>query len=198
MSRTARLAAVTSAGALLVFAGSAHAATPGPRSFSYTDPAGDAAPLKGDIVKVSYTTTGTKTRTSYTPKKLVITLTTADAIDTSGGTTYEIDSDLAGCESGFDVYVTPGTEGSDGGGCTNPDGATSFTSTGVDGPPVVGAKTITWTITLKADPAFKPGSVISGIDAYTGAVDPVTGFVGPYLLGFSNDDAPTKGSYKIG
>jgi hypothetical protein len=198
MSRTARTAAVASVGALLVFAGSAHAAAPGPKTFSFTDKSGDSTPFKGDIVKVTYTTTGTKTKTTYTPKKLVITIETADAIDTSGTTMYEIDSELAGCENGFDVYFTPGVEDSAGGGCVNSTGATSFTYTGLDGPPVVGDKKLTWTVTLKADPAFKVGSTISGIDAYTGVVEPATGTVGPYFFGLVNDDAPTDASYKIG
>jgi hypothetical protein len=198
MSRSIRIAAVASAGALLALAGSAHAAAPAPKSLVITDPSGDAAPLKGDLVKVTYTTTGTKTKTSYTPKNLVLTIETADAIDTSGTTTYEVDAELGGCESGFNLYFTPGVDASEGGGCLNGSG-TAITSEGVDGPPVVNGKTITWTIPFKAVPgSLKAGAVISGINAYTGLVEPLTGIVGPYLIGFVNDDATTDASYKIG
>lgn len=198
MSRTARTAAVASVGALLVLAGSAHAAAPGPKTLVVTDASGDAAPLKGDLVKVTYTTTGTKTKTTYTPKSLVVTIETADAIDTSGTTTYEVDAELAGCEGGFDLYFTPGVDGSEGGGCLNGSG-TSITSEGVDGPPVVNGKTMTWTIPFKSvSGQLKAGAVISGIDAYTGLVEPATGIIGPYLLGFVNDDATTDSTYKIG
>jgi hypothetical protein len=205
---SARAALVVGAASALALTLPASAAT-GPSTLVLTDPTGDAPPgLHGDITKLTYTTTG-KTVTKkvgrkvtkvYTPRTLLITLTTADPIDTSGTTMYEIDSDLAGCEGGFNVWYTPGVDGSEGGGCANgsfPNGTTD----GVDGPPTVAGSTLTFAIPFNALPTvFKAGAAISGIDAYTGAVEPVMGLVGPYLVdpALGNDELKTDTVYKIG
>lgn len=195
---TARLSLVAAGLAVVGLVGGAHAATPAapkPKSLVITDPSGDAMPgTKGDIVKVTYTTTGkttvkkvrNKPVTTYTPDKLVLTIETADPVDTSGTTTYEIDSEVAGCDSGFDVWSTPGVDGSEGGGCTNADPAdpTSFTDEGLDGAPTVAGKTLTFTFHFNgfSGKQVKAGATISGVHAYTALVEPVVGFIGPYLV----------------
>lgn len=196
--------ALAAAGLAVVgLAGSSFAATPvGAKPLVFTDPSGDSLGQPGDdLTKVTYSTTGTKVGKTYTPKSLVVTLEAASDIATSGVLTYEIDAALPGCDSGFNLYFTPGVDGSEGGGCVNADPAdpTSFTSTGVDGPPVVAGRTITWTISLKADPAFKAGSKVSGFRAFTALVDPVVGFVGPYLVNnaLANDTATSDATYTI-
>ncbi len=205
MRVTAARTALAAAGLAVVgLVGSASAATTaGPKTLVITDAAGDSLGQPGDdLTKVTYTTTGKKVGKTYTPTALVVTLETAGDISTNGVLTYEVDTDLAGCDAGFDLYFTPGVDGSEGGGCLNSDPAdpTSITSTGVDGPPTVGGHTMTWTISLKADVAFKAGSKISGFHAYTGAVEPVVGFIGPYLVdtALANDDVSSDATYTIG
>lgn len=205
---TARLALGTAGLAVLGLVGGAGAAAPaaaGPKTLVVTDAAGDKlGGTNGDIVKVTYTTTGLKgvkkvgkkSVPTYTAKNLVIRLEMADAIDTKGTTEYEVDADLADCNS-FNVYYTPGVDGSEGAGCST--GAIgSSSSTGVD-VPVINGKTITWTIPFSSVPGvLKAGASIDGISAFTALVDPVTGFVGPYFVGPANDDASTDTAYKVG
>jgi hypothetical protein len=209
--RPTRLALVVAGLGALVLSLPASAAT-APTTLVLTDAAGDQAPqTKGDITKVTYTTVGkTSTRKvgrkvvkSYAPEALVITLETADAIDTSGTTTYEVDSDVAGCDS-MNVYFTPGVDGSEGGGCYigDPADPTAGTSEGLDGPPTVTGKTMTFTLHFKgfSGKQVKAGTTISGIHAYTALVEPVTGIFGPYFLdtALANDNLETDSTYKVG
>jgi hypothetical protein len=205
---SARATVVVAAAAMLALTLPASAAT-GPSTLVLADPTGDAPPgLHGDITKLTYTTTGRtvtkkvgrKVTKVYTPTTLLITLTTADPIDTSGTTMYEIDSDLAGCANSFNLWFTPGVAGSEGGGCSNGSGLTS-PAEGLDGPPTVAGSSLTFALSFKALPGvLKAGATISGIDAYTGVVEPVTGIVGPYLLdpALGNDELTTDTAYKIG
>ncbi len=207
-----RLALVVAGVAAFGLALPASAAT-GPKTLVLTDASGDAAPMtSGDLTKVTYSTAG-KTVTKrvgrkltkvYTPDTLVLTIETADAIDTSGTTTYEVDSDVAGCDAGMDVWFTPGVDGSEGGGCTNPDPSdpTSFTYEGLDGAPKVLANKMIFTFTFKGFSAkqIKVGTPISGIHAYTAFVEPVTGIFGPYLIdtALANDNLTSESTYKVG
>jgi hypothetical protein len=214
MRRTpVRLALVAAGLAAAGLALPAHAGT-APVTAVFTDGSGDVLlpGLSGDITKLTYTTKGTtankkvgrKVTKVYTPDTLVITLETADAIDTSGTTTYEIDSDVAGCDSGLDVYFTPGVDGSEGGGCVNSDPAdpTSFTNEGLDGAPTVAGNKITFTLHFKgfSGKQVKVGTPISGIHAYTALVEPLTGITGPYLIdtALANDNLETDATYKVG
>jgi hypothetical protein len=213
MRRTpVRLALAAAGVAALGLALPASAAT-GPTRLVVTDASGDELPgTTGDITKLTYTTAG-KTVTKkvgrklvkvYTPDTLVVTLETADAIDTSGTTTYEIDSEVAGCDSGMDFWFTPGVDDSEGGGCINSDPAdpTSSTSEGLDGPPTVAAKKMTFTFHFRgfSGKQVRAGSTISGLHAYTAVVEPVLGFVGPYLVDttFANDNVTSDTVYKVG
>lgn len=210
MRSQARLALAAAGIAALGLALPAHAAGT-PATLVLTDPAGDQkVPVgHGDITKVTYTTAGTtttkrvggKTVTTYTPTKLVVTMTTADALDTTGTTEYEVDGALAGCDS-FDLYFTPGVSGSEGGGCYHAGSSpTSSTSEGVDGPPTVTGNTLTWTVPFASisSRALKAGAVISGIDAFTATVEPVQGFIGPYLIdaALDNDELASDASFKV-
>lgn len=200
----ARTALAAAGLAVVGLAGSSFAAAaPTGKTLVFTDESGDSLGQPGDdLTKVTYTTTGTKVGKTYTAKSLVVTLEAASDIATDGILTYEIDAEIAGCTAGFNLYFTPGVDGSEGGGCVNSDPAdpTSFTSVGVDGPPTVAGRTITWTISLKADPAFKAGGKISGFHAYTAAVEPVVGFIGPYIVdsALANDDVTSDATYTIG
>lgn len=186
----------------------------GPRTLVLTDKSGDlAAPgLKGDITNLTYSThgktvlkkVGSKLTKVYTPDTLVVTLKTADDIDSSGTTTYEIDSVVPGCGSGLDAYFTPGVGGSEGGGCINTDASdpTKFTNEGLDGAPTLAGKTMTFTFHFKgfSGKQVKAGTVISGVHAFTALVEPVSGVLGPYLLtsALANDNLTSDRTYKIG
>src|SRR3954462_454008 len=112
--RAVRLAVVAALLATVGLAAGASAATaPKPRSLSFSDAAGDSLGLGGDdIVKVTYTSSGTTkkvgTRYVYTPKRLVMTLQTADAI-ADGDVQYNLEGAVPGCS--FYVYATPGSAG---------------------------------------------------------------------------------------
>lgn len=157
------------------------------------DRTGDRMPMTdGDIVSLSYVTTD---------RALLVTITTADPIDTSGTTEYEVDSLVKGCENGFDFWYTPGVRGSEGGGCSNGSGS-ELASTGLAGPPKVGEHTVTFEFPFSSFPRrqVRPGTTITGIRAFTALVDPVTGFVGPYVVtgGLANDELRTDRVYRVG
>jgi hypothetical protein len=209
--RSVRLAVVVAGLSALGLALPATAGT-APSTLVLTDASGDQLPqTSGDITKLTYTTSGKtvtrkvgrKVTKVYTPDTLLVTLETADPIDTSGTTTYEIDSTVAGCGEGFDVWFTPGVDASEGGGCTNADPAdpTSFTYEGVDGPPTVSGSKMTWSFRFKAfSGQVKPGTIISEVHAYSALVEPLTGIIGPYLVdtALANDNLESDSSYKVG
>jgi len=176
-----------------------------PAKLVVSDPADDA--LVGgadDIVKLTWTTTGTTTTkrvgrkvvTTYTPKNAVATIETAGAIDTSGTTLYNIYATSDGC--GQLLYsVAPGTVlDSTYSYCTDDDS--------VDGGGItttVAGSTITFTIPLKSVPGFQVGKKLSGLAAYTGTTDPVAGLLGPAAMAEStpldNDNVTTDSSFTI-
>ncbi|MCU1673385.1 MAG: hypothetical protein JWN77_1498 [Frankiales bacterium] len=205
-SAAARLALAAAGLSVIGVAGASHAAAGpvGPSKVVVTDPSGDALGLPGgdDIVSVTYTSAGMttkatkKTKAAYTPKSLMITLEVADAITTDGTVQYDVEGELAGC-GGFYLYVAPGaaTEALSGS-CADDDTVDFAASTYA-----VSGKTISFTIPLGSVPGAKAGGSVSGLFAYTGAVDPVTGEVGPVLIGanpLDNDEASSDAVYKIG
>lgn len=199
---TARLSLAAAGLAVLGLVGAAGAAAPvvGPSTLVVTDAAGDGLRQPGDdIVKLTYTTTGaTKkvgTKTTYTPKALVVTLETASSIATNGTVQYDIEGALPGCGD-FYFYITPGAALEGIYGSCGDDDAASFE--GVE--TVVKDKTLTFTIGLGSVTGFKAGAAMSAISAYTGAVDPVTGELGAVAFGgtLSNDDVSSDATYKIG
>jgi hypothetical protein len=203
--RTARLAVVAAGLATVGLALSASAATPPPKpkSLSFGDATGDALGVGGDdIVKVTYTSAGTTKKVGkkyvYTPNRLVMTLQLADAI-ADGDVQYNVEGAVPGCS--FYLYTAPGSALDDGsafGGC-NEDG----TDTSTDLQPTVtsAGKTITFTIPLGVTSGFKAGAAVTSLYAYTGVVDPITGEVGPTIVGSGPadaDQATSTATYKIG
>lgn len=184
-------------------------ADPASAPWVLTDPSGDTMPMTdGDLVSVTFSTTGRtvperaggRSAREYVPQRLVVTLRTADPIDTGGTTEYEVDSLVKGCENGFDFWYTPGVPSSLGGGCSNGSGS-DLRATGLVSPPVVGEHTLTFVFPFRAFPGrqVRAGTTISGIRAFTALVEPVTGFVGPYVLtgGLANDELRTDRAYQV-
>lgn len=173
-------------------------AAPSTRPFVLVDPTDDTMPMThGDIVAVTYTTTGR----GPVPDTLLVTIQTADEIDADGTTEYEVDSQVAGCANGFDVWFTPGVAGSEGGGCSNGSGS-SLLSTGLAGPPEVRRHSVTFAFPFAKFPGkqVRPGTAIRGIRAFTALVEPVVGFIGPYVLtgGLANDELVAERAYRVG
>lgn len=208
MRRTARLSLAVAGLAAFGLALPASAAT-APTTLVITDPAGDSlAPATltrgtDDIVKLTWRTSGTTTSKmvgkkvvkTYTPKALVVVVETTGNIDTSGTTQYDIEGVAAGC-GGFYLYVAPGAAMESVYGSCADDDATDFSATTF----VVAGKTLTFTIPLGSVPGIKAGGALTGLSAYTGNVDPVTGEFGPVLVGglLANDDVSSDATYKIG
>ena len=140
----------------------------------------------GDAFKMTWTTTGTtvkkkvgrKVVTTYTPKKLVVVLETAGDIDTAGTTQYDVEGTADGCGD-FYFYVAPGSALEGIAGSCPDDDSVDFAAVTY----VISGKTITFTIPLGSVPGLKAGKKVSGLNAYTGQVDPITGEVGPVLFG---------------
>lgn len=207
--RSARLALVV-AGLAVVGLTLPASAGSAPAKLVVTDPAGDshAAPFAAmtggadELVKMTWTSTGKTTKrkvgkkvvTTYTPKNLVVVLETAGDIDTGGATQYDIEGNSVGCGD-FYLYVAPGSalEGVFGS-CADDDtvdfGSATF---------AVAGKTITFTIPLGSVPGLTAGKTVTGLNAYTGNVDPITGEVGPVIIGgtLANDSVPSDAAFKI-
>lgn len=221
--RTARLALVAAGLASVGFAVPSLAATtttpPAAKAkeLAYTDPAGDGKMEPGDdIVGVRLTTAGTTAtvgkKTTYTPKQMVLSLTTASPVATNGTVQYTFEGNVPGCGA-FYVAIAPGELAKAlpdpagfpelFGSCPD-DKAFDFTTSAafkVDG------STLTVTFDLNAD--FKAGATISDVLAYSAVVEPVTGEIGPTIQGgrplspfseqsFANDDAVSTATYTIG
>lgn len=197
-----RLAVCTAA---LLLAGlavpSSAAPAAGPKTVSFTDPAGDDKISKtSDIVKVTYTTQGTTAKvgkkTTYTPKRVAISVEVAGAIAGDGTVQYDVEGNVPGCGD-FYLYASPGSELDPLGSSCGDDDTIEFSSAAYE----VKGSTITFTVPLKSVPGFEVGKVISALNAYTGTVEPVTGEGGAVLLGSSpleNDGAGTDATYTIG
>jgi hypothetical protein len=191
--------------AALALSGTASAATTGPKTVTFSDPAGDsAAPVAGtDITGVTWTTAGAGAGKKYRAKSLVLTLTLAAPPAGDGTTLYAVDANLGGCGD-FYVNYMPGAKLGDtfnyaacGGTPGDPTGSgTSFAAT-----PEVKGKSIIWTLPLASLPGdVKVGSGFTGLNALTDLVDPVTGIIGSYGLGGPalEDTAATDAPYTVG
>ena len=181
-----------------------------PTKLVVADPATDsaAAPFASltasadELTKMTWTTTGTttkkklgrKTIVTYTPKNLVVVLETAGDIDTSGTTQYDVEGSADGCGD-FYIYVAPGAALEGVVGSCADDDAVDFAATTF----AVAGKTITFTVPLGSVPGVKAGKSITGLNAYTGNVEPITGEVGPVLFGgtLANDSVSSDKSFKI-
>ena len=202
---------LTVAAAVALASGASAAPTPGPRSLTFADPAGDAvASTAYDITAVTATTTGVVTKTGkgkskgnavYTPKALVLSMTLAEAPSSTPGTLYEIDVETSACGT-LMAYFTPGADGSGAlVGCGSEPDETGSTATTFDVLPTVTGKTITWTLPFSMLPAeMKPGSSLSTFAAYATQADPAVGVVGPYLFTseLNFDNATSDAVYKVG
>ncbi|HUR14260.1 MAG TPA: hypothetical protein VM097_07180 [Mycobacteriales bacterium] len=209
MRRTARLSLVLAGCAALGLAVPAHAGS-APAKLVVTDATDDAlsAPLTAltggadELAKMTWTSTGTttkrkvgkKTVTTYTPKNLVVILETAGDIATDGTTQYDVEGSSDGCGDWY-VYVTPGAALEAVFGSCDDDDSVDFGSASF----AVAGKTITFTIPLGSVPGLKAGKSVTGLNAYTGFVDPVTGDLGPVFLGAdgATDTAPSDAAFKI-
>jgi hypothetical protein len=197
------LLAALAVGAVAV-SGTASAATTGPKTLTFSDPAGDSLPPQAstDITKVRFTTSGTGTGKKYVAKNLVVQLTLAGAPDSNGTTIYEVDAQLAGCGV-FTMSYSPGAsliESSGFAECGG-DGTPTGSGTLFDALPEVTGSTMTWTLPLKGLPGdVKVGSAFSSIYAYTDLVDPVTGLLGPAAIdnSLAYDSAATDATYAVG
>lgn len=194
------LLALTCAGVAL--APSALAAS-GPATLVAPDPAGDAlaAGAAFDITGITLTTTGTTAGKAYTPKQLVVSLALAEPPSTQSGATYGVDVDLAGCGYAQFSY-TPGAalgEGSIFTECGSPADETGSTATLYQQAPKVKDNVITWTISVRTT-GFKPGTSVTGINAYTTFNEPVFGIIGPTAVdpALAFDTAETDKRYVIG
>jgi hypothetical protein len=181
---------------------SSFAAT-GPASLVVADPAGDAvaAGTAFDITAITLTTTGQKEGKTYRPKSIVVSLTLAAPPSAQAGATYGVDVDLAGCGYANFSY-TPGAtlgEGSVFTECGSPEDETGSTATLYQQAPKVKGNVITWTVGVKT-PGFKPGTAVTGINAFTTFNEPVFGLLGPTLVdkALSFDVAETEKRYVIG
>jgi hypothetical protein len=204
--RLVRPALAAAALAAVAVCGTASAASYGPKTVSFSDPAGDnvSPSSASDITGVTWTTAGKGTGKSYVPKYLVVTLKLAAPPSADGSTVYGVDSQLAGCGEFYLQYM-PGARLLDsfnyadcGGDPSDPttNGGSSF-----EGAPEVKGSSIVWTLPLKSLPGeVKPGSTFSELNAYTDFVDPATSIVGPYtLVGVAvYDTAKTDKPYVVG
>jgi hypothetical protein len=192
-------------GVVAIALSSSASASTGPKTVTFSDPAGDNdTPGAGsDITGVTWTTAGTGTGKKYVAKSLVLTLTLAAPPTADGTTLYAVDGTLAGCGD-FYVNYMPGASLGDtfnyadcGGDPSDPTGSgTSFEAS-----PEVKGNSIIWTLPLKSLPGnVKVGSSFSGLNALTDFVDPVTGIIGSYGLGGPaiEDTAATDAVYTVG
>jgi hypothetical protein len=210
MRRTSARLSLAAAGlAALGLALPAHAGAV-PAKLVVTDAAGDAfsGPLSAltggadELTKMTWTTTGTtvkkkvgkKVVTTYTPKNLVVVLETAGDIDTTGATQYDVEGTADGCGD-FYMYVAPGSLLEGIAGSCGDDEAVDFASTTY----AVAGRTITFTVPLGSVTGVKAGKKITGLNAYTGQVDPVTGELGPVLLGgtLATDSVASDATFAI-
>jgi hypothetical protein len=180
------------------------------------DPATDAlgGQASTEIVSALWTTTGDtvttkyrgRTKTAYTPRRLVVTLNLAGAPSTTAPFSYETSATVAGCGTIRFVY-TPGTAYSqivsntflwyD---CGPTDPTTGDNLVLVPGVSTkLGAKSITWEYPIKALPKefFKVGAPFTEFRAAVDAVDPVLGLYGTNLVQ-PIDEALGTGAWKLG
>lgn len=180
------------------------------------DPASDALGGQAgtEITSVLWTTSGetvtTKVRgkkvTTYTPRRLVVTMNLAGAPMTSAPFSYETSAEVAGCGTVRFVY-TPGTVYSqlvsdkflwyD---CGPGDAISGPGLTLVPGVSTkIGPKSITWEYALKAfGKAVKVGAPVTTFAAAVHVVDPVIGLQGTPDTGTPVDGAASNVVWKLG
>jgi hypothetical protein len=203
--RLIRPALVLAAAVAVGVAGAASAGSVGPKTVTFSDPAGDNVSPGGglDITGVTWTTAGAGKGKKYVAKSLVLTLTLAAPPTTDGTTLYGVDGSLAGCGD-FYVNFMPGAQLGDTfnyANCGGDPASATGSGTSFDGAPEVKGNSIVWTLPLKSLPGdVKVGSSFSGLNALTDFVDPVTGIIGSYGAGGPalEDTATTDAAFVVG
>lgn len=209
-----RLVLAAAVAATALAAGSALAAPT--RKPQIVDAANDALGGQAgtEIVSVLWTTTGDTTVsrvrgrkvTTYTPRKLVVTLNLAGAPMSQAGFAYETEAEFAGCGTVRFTY-TPGTVFGQVLGpaslwydCGEPDPTTGDTLVLVPNPKhKIGAKSITWEYAIKAFPkAVKVGAPVTDFSAAVDIVEPVFGLQGTTDTGTPIDGATSDAVWKLG
>ncbi len=195
----ARTALAAAGLAVIGLVGSASAGTPsvGAKPLVITDPAGDSFGQPGDdLVKMTWSTTGTGTGKAYKPAALVVAVETSGKVGATSSLQYNVEGTVAGCGD-FYFYTSPGSallDGSAFGSCADDD-SVDFTNAEVTSTDT----TVTFTLPLGSVAGFKAGNAISGLVGYVGIVDPVTGEFGPAFLGAdgASDVVSSDATYKI-
>ncbi len=205
MRRFVRPAVALSGLALAVAATGAHAATTGPQTLTFADPAGDnvSPSASSDITGVTFSTKGTGTGKKYVPTSLLLTMTLSGPPTSDGTTIYSIDTNLVGCG---DLYLqyTPGAKLGDTfnyADCGSAPDATGSTGTSFGAAPEARGNTLVWRIPFKNLPTkVTVGSEFTALNAYTDFIDPATGIFGPASLTGTPlyDTAETPKSYTVG
>jgi hypothetical protein len=208
-----RIALAAALAALAAIPATGHAAAP--KKPQVVDAAGDSlgAQSAAEIVSAVWSTTGdttvTKVRgkrvTTYTPKRLVVTLNLAGAPG-DAPFAYEAAAEVAGCGQVRFTY-TPGTVYSgivsdsmlwyD---CGPVDPTTGDTLTLVPNVSLkVGAKSLTWEYPIKAFPKnIRAGAMFSDFRVVADVIDPVLGLYGPKDFAAPLDEGTGTGAWKLG
>lgn len=168
------------------------------KPFTYTDARGDQPANAGlDIVGVKYATEGTTTTTrsggrtvkTYTPTKLVVSLTTAGAPVEEPGVKYRAEAQIEGCGPMTFTYST-GVASSVlalsqlSVGCGGPPGTTGGDTLFIDPAVSVKGNSVVWSVPLKALPKVaRAGALLYGFRASVDVTDPAMGWLGPEDFG---------------
>ncbi len=206
-----RLAIVAALAALAVVPMPGQAA---PRKPQVVDSPSDSkgGQASAEVVSATWSTTGDTTvtkvrgkrRTTYTPKKLVVTLNLAGAPG-SAPFGYEAGAEVAGCGEVRFTY-TPGTVYSqivsdsmlwyD---CGEPDETGSTLTLVTDVALKVGPKSLTWEYPIKAFPkAIRPGVVFSDFRVFADVIEPAFGLYGPGYFAEPIDEGTGTVAWKLG
>lgn len=203
--RIVRPVLVAAAAVAVGLAGAASAKPAGPRTLTFTDPAGDnvSPSAASDITGVTWTTRakGKANGKKYAPTSLVITLKLGAPPATS--TVYAVDANLPGCGDFLLTYQPGATLESfnfaDCGG--DPSDPTTNGSSSFDGYPEVVGNSIVWSLPFNSLPGVvKPGTTFTDLNAYTDFTDPAVGLLSPSLIVGQPlyDTAATDKSYVVG
>jgi hypothetical protein len=210
-----RLPLLVAVAAVALSATTGNALSPAVVKPQVVDKRGDSVGNQGtaDVVSAWWHTTGETTTTkshgrkvtTYTPKKLVVTLSLAAAPTQSAPFDYETSAQVAGCGTVRFMY-TPGTvfgqvlgNGTawiDCGDETDPTGSNLMLIDNVD--VAIGAKSVTWTVSLKSFPKHvRVGSKLSSFAAAVHVVDPVEGADGTTDTGTPLDEGAGTGTWVL-
>jgi hypothetical protein len=153
----------------------------------------------------SVTRVGRKTVKTYTPSKLVVSLTLAGAPMAQSGVRYQVSAEVSECGELTLTYaptetsaVLSPTQASLGGGGAG--GTTGGDTLFPDPKFAIKGNTLTWSLPLKALPKqARAGALLYKMSAMTDLAEPVLGALGPGDFGPPVfDSATTDGDWEIG